>query len=926
MSMRSLPHGVRVGLLCVLYIATAKFGLSLDAVHGFAAAVWPPTGIALGALVLGGYRLWPGIALGAFLVNVSAGAPLLVAGGMALGNVLEAVVGAVLLTRVIRFRPSLDRLQDVMGLVVLAAGLSTVISATIGIASGWLGGVIPAATAWMAWRTWWMGDVLGDLVVAPILFVWSRRGRISLPPRRVAEAMAMLVCVSVLSLAVFGPPLIPPPVDISYLYLLFPVLIWAAVRLGPQGAVTATGLVSAIAIWGTVLGVGRFTGPTLHENLLALQAFMSIVAVTILILAAMTSERQEAEATRAQLAAIVDSSEDAIIGKTFEGRITSWNRGAERLYGYTAAEVLGQPIALFIPPDRPDEFPEMLARLLRGERLEHYETQRICKDGTRLDISLTMSPIHDGAGRMIGVSAISRDITAQKHLKDALKAATHHLHLVTDAMAAPVAQCSRDLRYLWVSRAYAAWLGRAPDTIVGRPIYDILGPEAFAALCPYVERVLAGEVVQYEEQVTVAGMGPRWITAAYTPTLDATGRPDGWVAVVIDMTDRKQTEEALQQAHKLQAIGTLAGGIAHEFNNILGVILGFADLTQSKVPRDSRVWENLQHILVAGRRAKDVVQQILTFSRQTQSARLPLCLQLPVQETLRLLQVSLPATIELRHFYAGDIGTVLGDATQLHQVVMNLCVNAEQAMRATGGVLEVRLEAVEVDPALAAHHAGLRTGPYVRLTVRDTGPGIPPHLTERIFEPFFTTKEVGGGTGMGLAIVHGIVTSHGGVLTVESELGHGSIFRVYLPRIEAEPPPEGCSEEAVIQGSERILFIDDEEQLVLAARGMLTHLGYQAEGVTSSHAALDAFRATPQRFDLVITDQTMPDMTGEALIRELRRRRPEIPVILCTGFSHVIDATRAQEIGIDAFLMKPLRSRDLAVTIRQVFAQRRVTS
>jgi len=276
-----------------------------------------------------------------------------------------------------------------------------------------------------------------------------------------------------------------------------------------------------------------------------------------------TAARQEAKATRAQLAAIVASSEDAIIGKTLAGRITSWNRGAERLYGYTTAEALGQPIALLTPPDLPDEFPEILARLLRGERLEPYEIQRIRKDGTRLDISLTMSPIRDGAGRMIGVSAISRDITAQKRLQDALQAATHHLHLVTDAMAAQVAQCSLDFRYLWVSKAYAAWLGRAPETIVGHSIYDILGPEAFASLQPYFERVLTGEVVKYEDQITVAEVGSRWITATHTPTLDATGRPDGWVSVITDITDRKQTEEALQQAHKLQAVGTLAGTSYH---------------------------------------------------------------------------------------------------------------------------------------------------------------------------------------------------------------------------------------------------------------------------------------------------------------------------------------------------------------------------
>jgi PAS domain S-box-containing protein len=410
---------VPIGVLSVLYVATAQMGLALDAVNGFAAAVWPPTGIALVALVLYGARLWPSIAVSAFLVNWWAGAPVLVAGGMALGNTLEALIGSVLLRRVVRFRPSLDRLHDVLGFIVLAAGLSPLVSATLGVTSGWLGGVIPAATYGQAWRTWWLGDALGALVVAPLLFVWSGHGRSALPWRRLPEALLLLVTVGALSLAIFGD--FVHSLGLHFPYLVFPPLIWAALRLGPHGAVTATALVATSAIWGTVQGDGPFVQPTLQESLFGLQAFMSVVAVTMLVLAAVVAERQRAEEARVRFAALVESSEDAIIGKTLDGIITSWNQGAERLYGYTAAEVLGRSIALLIPPDLPDDLPQILARIRRGERLAHADTVRLHKDGTRLHISLSVSPIVDAAGQLMGAATIARDITERTRAALALQ-------------------------------------------------------------------------------------------------------------------------------------------------------------------------------------------------------------------------------------------------------------------------------------------------------------------------------------------------------------------------------------------------------------------------------------------------------------------------------------------------------------------------
>jgi signal transduction histidine kinase/CheY-like chemotaxis protein len=394
-------------------------------------------------------------------------------------------------------------------------------------------------------------------------------------------------------------------------------------------------------------------------------------------------------------------------------------------------------------------------------------------------------------------------------------------------------------------------------------------------------------------------------------------------SIIRDITERQGLENQLRQSQKMEAIGTLAGGIAHEFNNALSAILGFTDLTQRQVPRESSMWSSLQEVLNAGGRAKDLVQQIISFSRPSEQDREPVRLSAVVQESLKLLRASLPTTIEIRQRMASERGTVFANVTQIHQVVMNLCANAEYAMRQHGGVLEIGVDTLDVAASFAAHYPDLQPGPYVRLWIHDTGPGVAPDVLERIFEPFFTTKGIGEGTGMGLAIVHGIVTSHDGVITVTSTPGRGTTFTIYLPQIaDTAVGATQAVEEDVPHGQGCILFVDDEELLARLGKRMLEPLGYDVVSTTSSLKAVESFQAEPHRFDLVITDQTMPHMTGVRLARELRRIRPDIPIILCTGFSPLIDAESAQALGIDAFCMKPLVTRDLAVTIQQVLARR----
>jgi PAS domain S-box-containing protein len=447
----------------------------------------------------------------------------------------------------------------------------------------------------------------------------------------------------------------------------------------------------------------------------------------------------------------------------------------------------------------------------------------------------------------------------------------------------------------------------------------------------YMDREAPFDNIEY--QVLGADGRTVYMSVAGRPMRDAAGVLVGYRGVGTDITERLYTQAQLRQAQqeeqtrhaqKLEAIGTLAGGIAHDFNNILSAIVGYTDLTLHECSPHTRIWRNLQEVLIAGKRAKELVQQILTFSRNSDQQRQPLHLHLVVKEALKLLRASLPATITIYQDIAEDIGAVHADPTQMHQVLMNLCANAEYAMRQTGGLLMVRLDGMEVDEALATQHPALRPGLYVRLTVQDTGPGIAPEILERIFEPFFTTKEVGQGSGMGLAVVHGIINSHNGAIMVESVLGKGTTFAIYLPWINATGVEETLPEEVTPNGKGTILFVDDENALAVWGQEILQHLGYDAVACTDSTQALEIFRRTPHGFDLVITDQTMPYMTGEVLAREMRQIRPDIPIILCTGFSHTIDAERARAQGINAFLMKPLTACELGRTIQRVLTQQTI--
>jgi PAS domain S-box-containing protein len=461
--------------------------------------------------------------------------------------------------------------------------------------------------------------------------------------------------------------------------------------------------------------------------------------------------------------------------------------------------------------------------------------------------------------------------------------------------------------------------GYSAGELAGMSFIDIIHPKDCERVLDRQNRSLAGEELPdtYAFRVINKSGKELWVKLN-TVLMNWEGRP-GTLNFITDITQEKTLENRLQQSQKMESIGTLAGGIAHDFNNILFPIIGYTEMLLMDAPEGSESRDSLEEIFKEAMRASDLVRLILTFSRQSLQELKPIRVQPILKEALKLLRSSIPVTIKFHQKIDNDCSIIMGDPTQIHQVIMNLCTNAYHAMQEAGGDLEVKLKEIEWEVDDVVDGNDMKAGPYIRLTVSDTGHGMHNDVLERIFEPYYTTKEEGKGTGLGLSVVHGIVKAHNGDIRVYSEPGKGTVFHVYLPLIKPQNKETGLALPEMIQGgSERVLLVDDEEPIVRIEKQTLERLGYQVTSRTSSGEALDVFRTHPDKFDLVITDMTMPNMTGDKLAAELINIRPDIPIILCTGFSEEISRERAAAMGIKGFLMKPIVKRDLAETIREV--------
>ncbi len=493
------------------------------------------------------------------------------------------------------------------------------------------------------------------------------------------------------------------------------------------------------------------------------------------------------------------------------------------------------------------------------------------------------------------------------------------------------------------NRAFCDLFGRSVESMIGKDPVDFLHPDDRMTATRRITTLMNGKVFTVTREYRgIRGDGSQF-WAELRSTLIKMGEKPAIQCIVRNIDEQKTARASLRksevqhrlmitrqkeanralaaqlsQAQKMEAIGTLAGGIAHDFNNILAGILACTELSLLKIAPDHPARHHLEQILKAGERAGNLVRQILEFSRKGEQQRIAVQVDEVTKEVINLLRASLPANIEIQQATKNFAGAVMGDPTQIHQILINLCTNAAHAMQVKGGILTVALDEIHFDEEDARACGEIAPGPYVRLTVGDTGHGMNPRTVERIFEPYFTTKEKGEGTGMGLAVVHGIVKGLGGIIDVKSEVHKGTRFEVLIPMINNGYEAENRPPNNIPGGHERILFVDDENILIETMKAILMALGYDVDTMKSGVEALELIRMKPETYDLIITDQSMPKMTGVQFARALKKLGLQIPMILCTGFSEVISREEARSIGIRDFIMKPILMENLAEIIRNV--------
>ncbi|MDQ2986231.1 MAG: PAS domain S-box protein [Armatimonadota bacterium] len=624
---------------------------------------------------------------------------------------------------------------------------------------------------------------------------------------------------------------------------------------------------------------------------------------------------EEAFQRMAFMAAIVMSSDDAIISKDLNGVILSWNRAAERLYGYTEEEAVGNPVAMLIPPDHHDEEPEILARIRRGEVVDHYETVRIHKDGRMIDVSLTVSPVKDASGRIVGAAKIARDITERKEAEAALRESEQRFRTIADHAPVLIWINNRD-ECEFVNQTYLDFLGVGMEEIQGS------GWTAFVH-SDDLEGYLDAYRIATEAQAKFEGDFRfrrkdgeyRWMKAVGVPWIVGDGEFLGYIGSTVDITDRKRDESRLLQAQKLESMGVLAGGIAHDFNNLLTGILGASNLLAETKDMPEGATSLLNGISSACMRAADLTRQILAYSGKGRFIIEPIDVSDLTHEITELLRASVPKNVFINESFTDEPYHVLGDKGQLQQIIMNLVLNATESLDGEAGSVWISTSIDVVDARVKSAYMPVEAEPgtYLAFRVKDEGIGMDEETISRIFDPFFSTKSKG--RGLGLSAVLGIVRGHKGGLRVKSSPGRGTTFEVLLPvqKDYVEPAPKEASPKHANLGDRRVtvLVVDDEQIIRTVVKGALEREGYAVLTAENGLQAVQTFKENSSEIDCVLLDLTMPVLNGDEALKRIREIRGNTPVIVMSGYSESEASSRFGDDSQLVFLQKPFSVAEL---------------
>ena len=622
---------------------------------------------------------------------------------------------------------------------------------------------------------------------------------------------------------------------------------------------------------------------------------------------------------------LIENQTDLVCRFKADGEFTFVNQVYCDFFDLSQDHVIGKKWQKFLVNDDHKIIEEMLSMLSPSNQTAVIEHRLRSGRGKIHWMQFVNKGFFDASGKLSEIQSVGRDITERKRIEEALNQSETYLKTLIHSIPDLVWLKDEKGMYLFCNSKFERFFGSNDQEIIGKSDYDFVDKELADSFRKHdLLAISKGGPSINEEQVTYADDGHQEILETIkSPIYGANGQLIGVLGVARDITERKSAEEErrklenqLRQSHKMEAIGTIAGGIAHDFNNILGIIIGNMELAIDSLDDLNPVRLYLEEIKKASLRASDVVKQLLNFSRKTEQSKEIIDILPIVRESVKLLRSSIPSSIDIQVNIPDSLKTIKADPTQLHQVLINLCTNAAHAMENEGGILNIELSEVELNAVTSTQFEEIHPGTYVQLSISDTGDGIDSNIKANIFDPYFTTKAMGKGTGMGLAVVLGIVKNHNGAISVYSEPGQGSVFKVLLPVAEGGIIDREPVSEALPTGTETILFIDDEEDLANIGRHFLQRLGYNVVAETNPVEALELYRSDPSRFDLIITDMTMPRLSGDQLTREVLKINSKMAVILCTGYSHKIDRERAIEIGAHSYIEKPFDIKKLAALVR----------